>query len=199
MNTKKGFTLLELLIVIGILAILSTTIVLVINPAELLAKARDSQRISDLNTLKTAIAFYLSEGEAPIFIGNSTTTYSHVSNVVCDSRGAHTNHSQAITGSGWVPIDFTKSSGGSPISVLPVDPNASSETGIQYYVYTVDTDKTFKLTANMESDYYKNGGSGDVESKDGGILDNLYEIGTNLNLPPTATGVGENCFNGQGN
>jgi len=47
MKTKKGFTLLELLIVIGILAILSTTVVLVINPAELLKKARDSQRISE--------------------------------------------------------------------------------------------------------------------------------------------------------
>ena len=38
MQTKKGFTLLELLIVIGILSILSTTVVLVINPAQLLKK-----------------------------------------------------------------------------------------------------------------------------------------------------------------
>ena len=59
MKTKKGFTLLELLIVIGILSILSTTVVLVINPAQLLKKARDAQRISDLNTVKTAIAYIL--------------------------------------------------------------------------------------------------------------------------------------------
>ena len=34
---KKGFTLIELVIVIGILAILATVVVLVLNPAQLLA------------------------------------------------------------------------------------------------------------------------------------------------------------------
>ena len=74
---KKGFTLLELLIVIGILAILSTTMLLVINPAEMLRKARDSQRISDLNTLKTAIGFYLLNVSSPS-IGFTGQTYSDV-------------------------------------------------------------------------------------------------------------------------
>ncbi|KKU14411.1 MAG: hypothetical protein UX23_C0018G0001, partial [Parcubacteria group bacterium GW2011_GWB1_45_9] len=52
---KKGFTLIELLIVIGLLAILSTVAVLVINPAELLRQARDSQRVSDLGTVHSAL------------------------------------------------------------------------------------------------------------------------------------------------
>ena len=52
----KGFTLLELLIVIGILAILAGVVVLVLNPAELLRQARDSQRISDLSTMRSAIS-----------------------------------------------------------------------------------------------------------------------------------------------
>ncbi|MBI5466166.1 MAG: type II secretion system protein [Candidatus Kerfeldbacteria bacterium] len=55
---KKGFTLLELLIVIAILAILGTVLVLVLNPAETLKKSRDTQRISDMATLKTALALY---------------------------------------------------------------------------------------------------------------------------------------------
>ena len=46
----KGFTLLELLIVIGILGVLSVALVFVLNPAESLKKARDSQRMSDLTT-----------------------------------------------------------------------------------------------------------------------------------------------------
>ena len=56
---KKGFTLIELLIVIAILAILATTVVLVLNPAQILAQARDAQRISDLSSIKSAIALYL--------------------------------------------------------------------------------------------------------------------------------------------
>ncbi|MBI4281336.1 type II secretion system protein [Candidatus Uhrbacteria bacterium] len=56
-----GFTLLELLIVIGIMVILGTVLVLVLNPAETLKKARDNQRISDMATMKTALGLYLTD------------------------------------------------------------------------------------------------------------------------------------------
>jgi prepilin-type N-terminal cleavage/methylation domain-containing protein len=67
MTTKntKGFTLLELLIVIAILAVLSVALVLVLNPAESLRKSRDVQRMSDLATLKTAIGLYLTTVSSP--------------------------------------------------------------------------------------------------------------------------------------
>ena len=95
MQTKKGFTLLELLIVIGILAILSTTIILVINPAQLLKRARDSQRISDLNTMKTAIAYYVTEATTPN-IGNATSSYSLIASTTCAGRTPATG-----TQAGW--------------------------------------------------------------------------------------------------
>ena len=43
-NIEKGFTLFELLLVMAILGILSTVLVVVINPGRQLAKARDVQR-----------------------------------------------------------------------------------------------------------------------------------------------------------
>lgn len=55
---KKGFTLLELLIVIAIIAALSVILVIVLNPAETLKKSRDTQRMSDLSSLKTALGIY---------------------------------------------------------------------------------------------------------------------------------------------
>lgn len=64
-NYKKGFTLLELLVVIAIIAILSVIIVIILNPAEILKKARDSQRISDLTTLKTALGIYVTASSTP--------------------------------------------------------------------------------------------------------------------------------------
>jgi len=198
MNTKKGFTLLELLIVIGILAILSTTIVLVINPAELLKKARDSQRISDLNTVKTAIAYYVTEESSPSIGSLSTAqTYSDVSSVNCGGTNHSATTTQSVDGTGWIPISFKDMPGGSPIASLPTDPNKSVDsTGVYYYVYLVgsDTNYTFKLVANMESDYYKNDGSGDVESTDGGVNVNLYEVGTDMDIAIT---VGTNCYNGE--
>ena len=68
-----GFTLLELIIVIAILAILSVAVVLVINPAETLARARDSQRLSDLAAIKTSIGLYLVEVSGPDLSGGDDT------------------------------------------------------------------------------------------------------------------------------
>jgi len=61
----RGFTLIELLIVIAILAILATVVLLVINPVQMFAQARDSQRIYDLNTLSNATALYLTTVTSP--------------------------------------------------------------------------------------------------------------------------------------
>jgi prepilin-type N-terminal cleavage/methylation domain-containing protein len=58
---KKGFTLIELLVVIAIIAILSIVVVLTLNPAEMLRRSRDSNRVSDLSTMRSAIALYLTD------------------------------------------------------------------------------------------------------------------------------------------
>lgn len=185
---KKGFTLLELLIVVGILAILATTMVLVINPAEMLRRARDSQRITDLNALKTAIALYATE-VSDLNIGSDTVTYSRVSSVSCADRAASSTTSQAINGSGWIPINFTQISGGSPISNLPKDPNESDvdDNPSLYYVYLTNTaDNTFELIANMESASYAG-----TESGDGGLIDTLFETGTKIGI---VSSTNETCF-----
>lgn len=72
-SNKKGFTLLELLIVIGIIAILSVVVILVLNPAETLRKSRDTQRMSDLATLKTAIGLYTTTIATPTLSSTTDT------------------------------------------------------------------------------------------------------------------------------
>lgn len=64
-----GFTLLELLIVVSIIAILSVALVLVLNPAEALKKSRDAQRMSDLGTIKTALGLMLTSTSTPSLDG----------------------------------------------------------------------------------------------------------------------------------
>lgn len=80
----EGFTLLELLIVIAIIAILSVMLIIVINPVETLRKSRDSQRISDLNTLKTAMGVYTTTIASPNLDGSATSSV----NTLCRTSAA---------------------------------------------------------------------------------------------------------------
>lgn len=50
-----GFTLIEILIVIGIIAVLAAIVVVAINPARQFAQARNSQRVSNVNAILNAV------------------------------------------------------------------------------------------------------------------------------------------------
>jgi len=57
-SSQKGFTLIEILIVIGIIAILASVVIVAINPARQFAQARNAQRQSNVNAILNAIHQY---------------------------------------------------------------------------------------------------------------------------------------------
>lgn len=52
---NKGFTLIEVLVVIGIIAILAAIIIVSINPAKRFQDARNTQRVANVNAILSAI------------------------------------------------------------------------------------------------------------------------------------------------
>ncbi len=53
--STKGFTLMELLVVIGVIAILASIVVVALNPSRQFAQARNTQRESDVSTILNAV------------------------------------------------------------------------------------------------------------------------------------------------
>ena len=193
MSHKKGFTLIELIIVIALIALLATTVILVINPVKIFKEARDSQRIADLGQMNSAMSLLLATDSVTFQNSDlglcSTKCYAHgVTGAMNNGCGRYsgalapvTSTSQVVDGNGWIPVKLTNAANGAPISAWPIDPkpiNTGVTTTSYFYSYACDTSDKWEFTAHMESTRYASSGTDDVESTDGGNLTGLFEVGT---------------------
>jgi general secretion pathway protein G len=68
---RKGFTLIEMIVVIGILGILAIALLATINPIAQLQKSNDARRKSDLESVQRALELYYNDnGKYPTSSGN---------------------------------------------------------------------------------------------------------------------------------
>ncbi len=197
---RRGFTLIEILVVIGMLAVLATITALVLNPAELLAQARDTKRINDLNTLNASLNLYQSQAgllvaSNTVYISlpdNGTDDDGNLINDDCDELALPVLPSgwrykcvlsanlRSTTGSGWIPIAFSATAGLS-LAALPIDP-VNSAANQNYYTFI---EGSWNLTAHLESSKLTKS----TGLTDGGIDPARYEQGSDKKLWAAASGL----------
>ena len=113
LKNSKGFTLLEILLVVAAIAILAGIVIIAINPGKQLGDTRDAQRAVDANTILNAVYQYAldNNGSLPSTITNGATE-------ICIDSGTCTG---LIVLSSDLVSDY--------IVGIPTDPSVTGATG----------------------------------------------------------------------
>ena len=136
---KKGFTLIEILLVVAALAILATIVIIAINPTKQLGDTRNAARRADVETILNAIYQYAidNNGSLPVEITASEK-------YICKTG--------ETCGASYVDLSVLTDSKKYLVK-LPVDPSiASSTTNIGYTVYKDNYNRVTVTAPNAEQD-----------------------------------------------
>lgn len=132
---NKGFTLIEILVVIGIIGILATVVLVAVNPNRQFKQARDSQRVANVNTILNALGQNIAD---------------HEGNLVCAGTKVElaTDTVFSLNSDGGVN-DFNIADCLIPdyISKLPYDPKSENA----HFVDNDDFDTSYTLTKDSNN------------------------------------------------
>lgn len=125
-NRLKGFTLLEILLVVAAIGILAGIVILAINPTKQLGQTRDAQRQVDVNTILNAVYQYsIENGGIPSTINQDTSCDGLTAdNEICATGGDCTD----ITDLGVLTASEEY------LVSMPGDPTDATEDGTGYFI-----------------------------------------------------------------
>ena len=120
MNEQKGFTLIEVLLVVAIIAILAGIVILAVNPGKQLGNTRNAERKADVNTILNAVYQYSIDNQ-----GNIPATITTTPTDICATTGS----------SCTAMIDLgVLTNNGTYLVSIPKDPQAGTATDTHYQI-----------------------------------------------------------------
>lgn len=128
---RRGFTLVELLVVIGIIVILFSVIFIAVDPARRFAQARNANRREDVRDLVESVLTYMVDNTGNYPSGlDSITTSSQV--IGTATAGCDTTCTATTTLSSC--LDLTSALAGGYIAEIPRDPKTGTAANTDYYI-----------------------------------------------------------------
>ena len=131
-SMKKGFTLIEILLVVAILAILSGIVILAINPQKQLQDAHNAQRKADVNTILSAVYQYSIDNSTATLGGTSGNgvipTSPTAAKEICTSATSATCISASLADLSSLISTQTY------LTAIPVDPAGNVTNGAGYTI-----------------------------------------------------------------
>jgi prepilin-type N-terminal cleavage/methylation domain-containing protein len=128
-SSNKGFTLLEILLVIAAIGILAAIVLVAINPNRQLAQARNAQRRSDVTTISNAVYQNIIDNNGILPTGVDAT----LRNIISTSGTATCT---AVGGASAVS-DFVTQITPNYVAAIPRDPQVASTGCSDYLIQTV--------------------------------------------------------------
>jgi len=130
-KSTKGFTLLEILLVVGIISVLAGIVIIAINPGRQLAQVRNTERRSDIKQIYNAVQqFYIDKKYYPA----STTDYVSSLLQICDTSTS--TYPSGLSCSGLVDLSQLVPT---YITAIPVDPQGPVSGGTGYWLGKTST------------------------------------------------------------
>jgi type IV pilus assembly protein PilA len=120
-SKNKGFTLIEILVVIGIIAILATIVIIAINPARQFAQSRNTQRTANITSILNAIGQNIADNKGIFTCGDSIPD---TTSAVTHPMTAIPTAAERIASSGTDTVDLGCLVP-TYISSLPFDPDST--------------------------------------------------------------------------
>lgn len=168
---QKAFTLVELLIVIGIIGILAVVLLVTLNPAEAQRKARDAKRIKDASTLQVVMEQAVSD--SLIVDGAAITTVGPPAGVNSGGTAADRRPQDPCGATNWLKINICNYAKSAPMDPLNgFETTVAGESTSVYPVYRVAVKGIdYEINVRQES-----AGNASKLSGDGGNSVKWFEI-----------------------